>query len=338
VKSLLAPALTFVLAVEASASTKVVIDADPGIDDAMAIAFALRSPELEVLAITTVFGNADVEVATANALLLVELLDRRIPVARGAAQPLVLPRRPPPDFVHGRDGLGNVDAAPRSGKPVEASAAELLVETARRYPGEVTLLALGRLTNLALALSLEPRLPELVKEVVLMGGAVSVPGNVSPVGEANVSGDPHAADIVFRAPWRVSMVGLDVTTKVRLTDDVLERMARNDERVGGFLYRISRFYRSFYESIGVTGGFYVHDPSAVAYAIDRGIFLTERARVRVATEGVAVGQTIAAWTAWGARVDEWPAWKGVPEADVCRDVDAGRLLKLFEDTVAPPSR
>jgi inosine-uridine nucleoside N-ribohydrolase len=328
----------FVLALEAAASTKVIIDADPGIDDAMAIAFALRSSELEVLGITTVFGNAGIDVATENALRLVELLDRQIPVARGAARPLVLPLRPPPDFVHGKDGLGNVDAAPPAGKPTPESAAELIVATVRRYPGEVTLLALGRLTNLALALALEPRLPELVKEVVLMGGAVSVRGNVSPVAEANVSGDPHAADVVFGAGWRVAMVGLDVTTRVRLTDDVLERLAQNDERVGGFLYRITRFYRSFYESIGVTGGFYVHDPSAVAYLIDRTLFVTEKARVRVATEGVAVGQSIAVWAVWaagGPRAEEWPAWKGLPEVDVCRDVDAARLLKLFESTVAP---
>jgi Inosine-uridine preferring nucleoside hydrolase len=148
---------------------KVILDTDPGIDDAMAILFALRSPALEVLGITTVFGNADIEIATANALRLVELAEREVPVAQGAAHPLVLPKAPPPDFVHGSDGLGNIAAPPPTGKTIEASAADFIVATARLHPGEVTLVAVGRLTNLALALALEPRLPALVREVVVMG-------------------------------------------------------------------------------------------------------------------------------------------------------------------------
>ena len=310
---------------------KVILDADPGIDDAMAILFALRSPALEVLGITTVFGNADIEIATANALRLVELAGRPVPVARGAGHPLVLPKAPPPDFVHGADGLGNIGAPLPTGRVIEASAPEFIVATARRHPGEVTLVAVGRLTNLALALALEPRLPELVKEVVLMGGSASAGGNVTPVAEANVWGDPHAADIVFAAPWKVVMVGLDVTTRVRLDDDRLLRMARQDERVGGFVYRISRFYKQFHDSTGVTGGFYVHDPSAVAYAIDPGLFSTEQAAVRVVTEGIAVGQTI---TASAARAERWEPSRGRPSATICRDVDGERLLRLFETTVA----
>ena len=311
---------------------KVILDADPGIDDAMAILFALRSPALDVLAITTVFGNADIEVATANALRLVELVGRQVPVARGAAHPLVLPKTPPPDFVHGADGLGNVGAPPPKGKAIEASAAELIVATVRRHPGEVTLVAVGRLTNLALDLALEPRLPELVKEVVLMGGSAHSGGNVTPVAEANVWGDPHSADMVFAAPWKVTMVGLDVTTRMRLQDDRLLRMAAKDEWVGAFVYRISRFYKQFHDSTGVTGGFYVHDPSAVAYAIDPSLFSTERAQVRVVTEGIAVGQTIAAS---GSRAERWPASRGRPEVTICRDVDGEGLLRLFEATVTP---
>ncbi len=316
----------------ASVPRKVIIDADPGIDDAMAILLALRSPDLEVLGITTVFGNAEIEVATGNALRLVELAGKEIPVARGAARPWVVPLRPPPDFVHGADGLGNIDAPAPTRTAIEGTAAAFIVETIHEYPGEVTLLALGRLTNLALALAMEPRLPELVKEIVLMGGAVAVPGNVSPVAEANISGDPHAADIVFTTPWRVTMVGLDATTRVRLEDEVLLRMAKRDENLGGFLYRISRFYRRFYDSIGITGGFYVHDPSAVAYVIDPSLFVTEKGPVRVATEGIAIGQTIAAF---GPRTEEWEAWRGRPEVNVCREVDAEGLLRLFETTVTP---
>ena len=316
----------------AAKSRRVILDTDPGIDDAMAILFALRSPALDVLGITTVFGNADTDVGTANALRLVELAGRDVPVARGAEHPWVVPKAPAPDFVHGADGLGNINAPPPAGKAIEMSAAEFIVATARQYPGEVTLIAVGRLTNLALALALEPRLPTLVKEVVVMGGSASARGNVTPVAEANVWGDPHAADIVFAAPWGVTMVGLDVTTRVLMRDELLLRMAGKDERVGGFLYRISRFYRRFHESTGVTGGFYVHDPSAVAYVIDPSLFSTEKAHVRVVTEGIAVGQTIAV----AAPVPErWEAWRGRPEVKVCREVDAERLLRLFETTITP---
>jgi inosine-uridine nucleoside N-ribohydrolase len=311
---------------------KILLDTDPGIDDAMAILFALRSPALEVLGITTVFGNADLELATANALRLVELAGRSVPVARGAARPLVLPGARPPDFVHGADGLGNIGAPPPKTTPIEATAAELIARTARDQPGQVTLVAVGRLTNLALALALEPRLPELVKEVVIMGGSASAGGNVTPLAEANIWGDPHAADIVFAAPWHVTMVGLDVTTRVRLDDERLSRMARKDDRLGGFLFRSSRFYKRFHETTGVTGGFYVHDPSAVAYAIDPSLFSTEKAAVRVITEGIGLGQTVAVS---GPRAEQWEATRGRPAVTVCREVDGERLLRLFEATITP---
>jgi inosine-uridine nucleoside N-ribohydrolase len=130
---------------------KVVLDVDPGIDDALAVVFALRSPALQVLGITTVFGNADIELTTANALRVVELVGSDVPVARGAAHPLVLPKPPAPDFVHGKDGLGEIGAPPPRHRALETSAPEFIAATARRYPGEVTLVAVGRLTNLALA-------------------------------------------------------------------------------------------------------------------------------------------------------------------------------------------
>jgi len=310
---------------------RVLIDADTGIDDAMAILFALRSPALEVVGISSVFGNTTLENATANALRLVELAGASVPVARGAAAPLVKERRPAPTFVHGTDGLGEVAGPPPTLSPIEASAAEFIVGTARRHPGEITLVPIGPLTNVALALALEPRLPELVKQVVLMGGAARVPGNVSPVAEANISSDPHAADIVFRTPWPVVMVGLDVTTAVRMPDDVLRRIADAEPKLGGFIFSISRFYKRFYESRGVTGGFYVHDPSAVAFVIDPGVFETDLARVRVDSEGLGAGQTIATF---GAPPELWAAWHEAPAVRVCRRVDAARFLRLYESTLS----
>ena len=315
---------------ESIAPVKVIIDSDPGIDDAMAILFALRSPALEVVGITTVFGNTTIDHATANALTLVGLAGSSVPVARGAEHPLVKDPRSPPTYAHGADGLGQVGRQRPVGSAIEKSAAQFIVDTARRYPGEITLVPLGRLTNLALALAIEPRLPELVKEVVLMGGAARVEGNVTPVAEANIFGDPHAADIVFKTPWRVTMVGLDVTTQVQMPDEVLRRIAEANPEIGEFVFSITRFYKRFYESRGVHGGFYVHDPSAVAYVIDPELFETEAARVRVASEGLASGQTI---TAFGTPPEFWTPWYEALEVRVCRRVDAQQLLSLYESTL-----
>jgi len=310
---------------------RVLIDTDPGVDDAMAVLLALRSPALEVVALTTVFGNATTEQTTLNALRLVELAGASVPVARGAARPLVRERLDPPTFVHGADGLGDIGAPPPRGAPVEQSGAELIVEMARRYPGELTLVPVGPLTNIALALRLEPDLPRLVKRVVLMGGAARVSGNISPVAEANMTGDPHAADAVFQAGWPVVMVGLDVTQAVLMPDDVLRRVAQADPELGGFVFRISRFYKRFHESIGVTGGFYVHDPSTVAWVIDPSLFETETARVRVDTDGMGLGQTIAAF---GSLPEFWQPWTTAPPVEVCVKVDAVRFLKLYEATLS----
>ena len=190
--------------------TKILIDADPGIDDSMAILFALRSRRSTSWGSRRSSETRASRPRTTNALRLVELAGADVPVVRGAAEPLVLPLRPPPDFVHGADGIGNVDAPPPTQTAQAGTAAEFIVASAREHPGELTLVAVGRLTNLALALDLEPRLPELIREVVVMGGAIAVPGNVSPVTEANIGGDPHAADRVLTAGWPLALVGLDV--------------------------------------------------------------------------------------------------------------------------------
>jgi inosine-uridine nucleoside N-ribohydrolase len=185
---------------------------------------AMQYPGFEILGITSVFGNATLEQSTNNALRVVELSGMKISVYRGAGKPLSVPLRPPPDFVHGKDGLGNTQHAEPSTKVQDKSAAQFFVDTAKAYPGQVTILAVGRLTNLAEAIALDRDFVRNVREVVLMGGALYVPGNVSPVAEANIGGDPDAADLVFTSPWKVTMIGLDVTTKVRLNEAVLSRV------------------------------------------------------------------------------------------------------------------
>jgi inosine-uridine nucleoside N-ribohydrolase len=155
-------------------SPLVIYDTDPGVDDAMALYYALAHPDIELLGITTSYGNVTAPQATANALYLTQLAGRNIPVAQGAQQPLVKHAEAPPDFIHGADGLGNLPSrAPATGQVDPRSAAQFIVDMARQHPGQITLVPVGPLTNMALALQLEPRLPHLLKQVVIMGGAIA---------------------------------------------------------------------------------------------------------------------------------------------------------------------
>jgi inosine-uridine nucleoside N-ribohydrolase len=306
---------------------KLIIDCDPGIDDAIAIILALQHPGFEILGITTTFGNATLEQATKNALRVVELSGRPVPVYPGASRPLTVPLQPPPDFVHGQDGLGNTRLPEPKTRPQETPAARFLVDSAKAYPGQVTILAVGRLTNLAVALKRDSDFAANVREVALMGGALYVPGNVSPVAEANVSGDPHAADLVFTAPWKLTMIGLDVTTRVRLNDALLSRVRAANERYGPFIYSITRFYEDFHRTSGVTDGFYVHDPSAVVYLIEPGMFEVQEGPVRVVTDGIAIGQTIMAAYDYQFQL---PPWRNKPLVKAAVGVDRERFERTIE--------
>ena len=215
-----------VLAQAGSAAEKVIIDTDPGVDDALALAFAFNSPELEVVGLTSIFGNVDTPLATLNALRILDVVGADVPVAEGAAKPLYSKKMPPPDFVHGKDGFGEIYLPPSSRQPIDETAAEFIVRTVMANPGEITLVVLGRMTNIALALALEPELPKNVKKVVAMGGVLQVMGNVSPVASADILGDAHAADIVLGTDWDVVLVPADTTRQVRVTDPWLENVRR----------------------------------------------------------------------------------------------------------------
>jgi uridine nucleosidase len=310
---------------------KVIIDTDPGVDDAMAIILAFQSPDVEVVGLTTTFGNVHTPLATQNALRLTELAGYPdVPVAHGAELPLVVSLDSVADFVHGVDGLGNSNLVVAPGQPIEQPAAQFIVEMIMAYPGEITLVPIGPLTNLALALALEPRIVENVAEVVLMGGAVAVNGNVNPAAEANIYHDPHAADVVFSAGWSLTMVGLDVTMQVIMTDDYLGAFERSDLPIAQFLYKISRFYRDFhYENYGISG-IHTHDPSAIAYVLDPSLFTTISGPVRVATDGIAIGQTVM------DRRRRWlnqNPWTERAPVNVCVDIDAERLLALYKSRI-----
>lgn len=281
---------------------KIVIDTDAGVDDAVALVLALNSPEVDLLAITTVAGNARVAECTGNCLLLTEILrpDGPPPVAAGAEAPLRRKLVTAPE-VHGPDGLGGEVGSlpqPRRG-PSPRTAVEILIETARRNPGEVTLIATGPLTNLAAALSADPGAMWLYRRIVVMGGAFYVPGNTGPVAEFNFFVDPEAADRLMRAGLPVTLVPLDVTTRAPLQeDDLIGRplypppSARPERDVASILSRALDYYmrREFAES-GLRGG-YMHDPLAVASALAPAILTTSAAGARVGARGGERGRSI----------------------------------------------
>jgi inosine-uridine nucleoside N-ribohydrolase len=307
---------------------RVIVDTDPGIDDAMAIFFALLHPGIDVVGLTTVFGNVTTELATANALRLLDIAGRPdIPVAPGASDPLCVPYSGPVAFVHGDDGQGNVHLPPSGRDPLDVSAAQFIVEQVMANPGEITLVPVGPLTNLALALRLEPLIASHVREVVLMGGNALGPGNATPAAEANIRNDPEAADLVFGAGWPVTMVGLDVTHRVFMDDAHLAEYGRIDHPTARHVAAIVPFYRAFYgERVGIDG-IYVHDSCAIAYVIAPELFRTERWPIRVdCTEGISRGKT---WPALGDTDDHrLAAWHDRPLVNVCVDVDGPGVVEL----------
>lgn len=240
---------------------KVIFDTDPGIDDAMALLFLHRHPAIDLIGITTVFGNASVETTTRNALFLKQRWGIGAPVAKGLDKTFN-PDRPHvgwPTFIHGDDGLGNIDVPETVDLPVDPRPAHrFIIDTVRAHPGEVTLIAVGRMTNLALALREDPDFAALVREVVIMGGAFDVNGNITPAAEANIHGDPEAADVVMTAPWPVTVVGLDVTTQTVMTKAMIADIAERGGDAGKLLADISKFYVTFYEQ-HVPDGMVVHD-------------------------------------------------------------------------------
>ena len=303
---------------------KIIIDTDPGVDDTIAICTALRSPEVDVIGLTSVFGNAAGEVTAQNALRLVELEGHDdIPVARGSDVPMVFPLEKLGTWVHGEDGMGNTHPPAPKGKVVDQTAAEFIIETVRANPGEVTLVPVGPLTNLGLALRIDPGIAELVKEVVIMGGAVSCPGNMTPVAEANIYHDPHAADIVMAAGWPVVLVGLDVTHKTVISREIWREIFKADNPAVRLIESILPCYQKFFDnSYGLDGAIYTHDPSAIAYVINPDWFETKSVPVFVEIEGRCVGQTVADWDR---------QWEARPDTKVCLDVDSESVLALIKE-------
>lgn len=307
---------------------KIIIDTDPGIDDAMAIFLALQSPEVEVIGLTTIYGNVYTTLATKNALHLLEIAGRTdIPVAEGSHVTITKGTKLRiADFVHGTDGLGNQNFPPPKGKPIEQSAADFLIQQASCYPGKVTVVALGPLTNIALAIQSDPHFVKNIQQIVVLGGAFAVNGNVNPAAEANIFGDPDAADIVFTSGADVLAVGINVTHQVILTDADRDKLAESNGKYAQYLCKILDVYYSYHHDAYSTKGVYIHDPTALLAAVTPSLLTYTEGVVRVQTTGITRGLTL--FYNKQKRFGEATEWSDKPSIKVAVTVDAPAVVNL----------
>ncbi|KVH88513.1 Inosine/uridine-preferring nucleoside hydrolase [Cynara cardunculus var. scolymus] len=350
----------------------------------MAIFLALRSPEIKVIGLTTIYGNVYTTLATRNALHLLEFAGRTdIPVAEGShVSYMKATKLRVADFVHGVDGLGNQNFPQPKSKPIEKSAAEYLIKQANLYPGEVTVVALGPLTNIALvsfatlfpfgirnfyfigtpAIQLDPAFAKNIGQIVLLGGAFAVNGNVNPAAEANkvltclcdhnrsslelcaknfvmnshfisplgldkqIFGDPEAADIVFTSGADVLAVGINVTHQVIMKDDERDKLAQSDGMFAKYLCKILDYYFSYHRDAYSMKGVYLHDPTALVAAINPSLMTYTEGVVRVQTTGITRGLTL--FFNKQKRFEEATEWCNKPTVKVAVTVDAHAVIKL----------
>jgi inosine-uridine nucleoside N-ribohydrolase len=323
---------------------RVVIDTDSGVDDALALLLALLSPELQVEAISTVSGNVPLDQATINAALILSLLDFKPPLilARGAAEPLEK-ELITAQSIHGWDGMGalnrfqNSDGSPRYLYPQLPQdlpdATEVLLDLLKRYPDELSLITLGPLTNLAEALRADKGRVKRLREVVIMGGAITVCGNIRPAAEFNIFVDPHAAQRVFESGLPIKLVPLDVTERVRLGPMEIENLAQNmDEQLGRFLSDATSKAMEYMKQMRRVEIIFLHDPLAVGVAIDASMVETTLLHVDVEThEGITQGMTLADLRA--IRDD----LKQPPNLHVALEVDTKLFLAFFKERLCPRS-
>jgi inosine-uridine nucleoside N-ribohydrolase len=278
--------------VASAGASRVIIDTDPGVDDAVALLLAMRSPELKIEAITAVAGNVPLELTLPNALRMVEIAGRTdIPVAGGAKAPLVR-RLVTAAYAHGENGLGGAVFPEPKIKPVAEPAAELIRRIVRKYPGEVTLIPVGPLTNVAAALNSDSELAGMVKGVHLMGGSLSG-GNITPAAEFNIYVDPEAARIVFQSGIPITMVGLDVTRKTSLTEEHVRELEAGQNAVSQAAAKIARNAIEHNHKQGYLVGPNMHDSLAVASFIDPTIVQWKDYYVDVETSGeLTAGETV----------------------------------------------
>ena len=306
-----------------TAPMPLILDVDTGTDDALALAYAHANPHIELVAVSTVAGNIGVDLATANTLAVLDYIGAsNVPVHRGASHPLCRPHRDAVYFHH-ENGMGGakLPASNREIGPDRGPAA--MIRLAKQRPGEITLVCLGPLTNLAIALNVEPGITDLLAGVALMGGAYNVPGNTTPAAEFNILVDPEAAEQVFAAPFKhLIAVGLDVTEQVRLTTEDWKHAVANAASLNPTAALLGEVGRFAYGELG-RDSFALHDPLAVASALRPDLISREDAAIVVeTTDGDALGRT---------RI------VGPGRIGVALAVHAERALRDFRETVGLPA-
>ena len=299
----------------------------------MALLFLHYSPNVELIGITTGYGNASIENTTRNTLYIKERFSIPAPVYIGASGPMVAEDVEYPDFVHGQNGLGDVEFDDPKIIAEEKPAFEAIIDAVREDPGEVSIVAVGRQTNLARAIEQAPEIPRLIKEIVIMGGAFGFnghSGNITSVAEANIWGDPVAADHVIGCGAPLTIVGLDVTEEIVVDEGFFDELKRNSGDAGELIASISPYYLAFHEKQHGKLECPVHDSSAVACLLRPDLFSTKEDAVRVVTGGISRGQTLRGPASAQYRST---GWDDRQPCRICTDVDAGSVLELYLGTL-----
>ena len=269
----------------------IIFDTDPGVDDAFALLYALNHPNINVLGITTVFGNVPVETSTKNALILSEMAHKGTIVYQGANKPLERKVTNYPSFIHGHDGLGDTNHPQSKFNASKLDAAQFIINEINENSGNINLVAVGPLTNIANAIKQDPSIANKVNSLLIMGGSWLAGGNITPVAEANLYNDPEAAEIVFKSGLPIIMVGLDVTHKVFLSQKDIDKLSSLNNS-GKFLKKISNIYMKFYKDTKDMDGCFFHDATAVIAMTNPEFFKYKVARVYVSQDNLTRGQTV----------------------------------------------
>lgn len=304
---------------------RILIDTDPGIDDALAILLALASPEIQLEGLTIVHGNCSRQAGTENALSILEQAQsRRVPVAMGFELPLVQPSLLAPE-THGNTGMGYATFPPRVTEPIEQHAVDFIIEKVLESPGEITLVAIGPLTNIAVAIRREPRIVEAVKELIIMGGAIRHEGNTTPLAEFNTYVDPHAAHIVYHAGMPTTLVPLDVTYQCVLSRANVDQLLQVNSPISRLVADSTRFYMEFHDEYQQIDGCVINDPLALALVFAPDLVDTEELYVDVdIAGGVSMGKTFA---------DFYKMTGKAPNMKVALDVQPDDFIDLFVSRV-----
>jgi purine nucleosidase len=317
---------------------RILFDTDPGIDDACAILLALASPELSVEGLSIVHGNCSVEQATINGLAILELANAgHIPVAKGCERPLVQPSLLAPE-THGETGLGYAKLPAPRARPTGQHAVDFLIEKILSSPGEVTLVAIGPLTNVALAIRQEPRIVDALRDIIIMGGAIRHEGNTTALAEFNTYVDPHAAHIVYHAGIPTTLVPLDVTYQCILTPPDVSRLQETDSPVTRFIVEATRFYMEFHDEYQSIEGCVINDPLALALTFAPDLCTYQELPVEVdLSGGISMGKTVADFYNYARKPANMRVALGV-QAPEFIDLFVERILVLARKLGENPER